>query len=297
MRFLSLATTLDAVSKTTKRKEKTSLVARLLKETELYEVSPAALFLAGRILPESDQRTLNVSWSGLIGALHSVIDFRDEDFSKFYEGDAGEAIAALMESKAHTKQSVLFQEPLTIQSVSDRFTKIALAGGKGAMKERQSLISPLLGEATPREIRYIVALILNDMRTGLSHGLLVECIAEAFSVDVELVRRAWYFTGDLGEVARLAAEHGNRGLKQVNIKPMIAVKPMLASPVSDLKSALEIGEGSELSFEMKFDGARVQIHKEGENTRIFSRGLNDVTESLPDIVQEVSKGQLNHRAL
>ncbi|RDE16041.1 MAG: DNA ligase [Candidatus Thorarchaeota archaeon] len=289
MRFLSLATTLDAVSKTTKRKEKISLVARLLKEAELSEVCEAALFLAGRFFPENDQRTLNVSWSGLIGALHNVIDFRDDEFSKFYEGDTGEAIAALMESKAHTRQSVLFQEPLTVESVSDRFTKIALAAGKGSMKEKQSLISALLGEAAPREMRYIVALILNDMRTGLSHGLLVECIAEAFSVDIEYVRRAWYFTGDLGGVAHLAAEYGNRGLKQVNIKPMTAVKPMLASPVSDLKSALEIGQGGELSFEMKFDGARVQIHKEGGNTRIFSRGLNDVTESLPDIVQEVNK--------
>ncbi len=289
MEFLRLATTLDSVSNTSKKKEKISLVAKLLQEVEEDEISSTALFLAGKIFPEIEERVLNVSWSNLMGALHKVLEFKEEDLGELYDGDAGEAIAALLQTKVHSQQSVLFQEPLSVKSVSDGFSKIALTEGKGSTKERQLLISRLLAEASPQEIRYLVALILNDMRTGLSHGLLVESIAEAFSVNSELVRRAWNFSGNLGEVARLSLKSGNAGLKKVTIKPMIAVKPMLASPINDLKEALEIVDGKRISFELKFDGARVQIHKNGEQVRIFSRGLNDVTESLPDIVREVNE--------
>jgi DNA ligase-1 len=289
MEFLALVTTLDAISRTSKRRKKISLVAKLLREVEVHEIDSAALFLAGTIFPENEERVLNVSWNGLIGALHKVLDFKDEDLEKYYEGDVGEAIYNLLQSSAHSKQSTLFYEPLTIKSVSDGFTKIALVGGKGSTKEKQLLITRLLSEASPREIRYIVALILNDMRTGLSHGLLVESIAEAFSVDNELVRRAWNFTGNLGEVAKLAAERGNAGLKKVTIKPMTAIKPMLASPINDLEEAFEIGGGKRVSFELKFDGARVQIHRDGRQIRIFSRGLNDVTDSLPEIAEKVKE--------
>ena len=288
MEFLRLVTTLDAVSKTTKKKEKISLVANLLREADEHDISSTSLFLAGRIFPENEERVLNVSWSNLMGALHKVLDFKEEDLGELYEGDAGEAIAALLEAKGRSQQSVLFQEALSVKSVSDGFTRISLAEGKGSTKEKQLLISRLLSEASPREARYLVALILNDMRTGLSHGLLAESIVEAFSVDSELVRRAWNFSGNLGEVARIALKSGNTGLKKATIRPMIAVKPMLASPINDLKEALEIANGKKISLELKLDGARVQVHKNGKQIRIFSRGLNDMTESLPEIVREVN---------
>jgi DNA ligase-1 len=289
MEFLKLATTLDAVSKTTKKNEKISLVAKLLREVDIHDISSATLFLSGKIFPENDERVLNVSWKGLLGALHKVIDFNEEDLREFYRGDAGEAISALIFSRIHSQQSVLFHEQLTIKSVSDGFNRIAFVGGKGSTKEKQSLISNLLAEASPREIRYLVALILNDMRTGLSQGLLVEAIAEAYSVDIELVRRAWNFSGNLGEVARVASEYGDSGLEKITIKSMIAVKPMLASPIIGLNEAFEIGGDTKISFELKFDGARVQIHRVGKQIRIFSRALNDVTDSLPDIVREVDE--------
>ncbi|MFW9956535.1 MAG: ATP-dependent DNA ligase [Candidatus Odinarchaeota archaeon] len=294
MNFLNLVTTLDAVSKTTKKKKKVNLVAKLLRDFEKDEITSASMFLAGKIFPENDERVLNISWSNLMGALRNVIDFKEEDLGEFYGGDVGEAIASLLQSRAHSQQSVLFHEPLTINSVSDRFTKIAIAGGKGSIKEKQLLISSLLAQASPREIRYLIALILNDMRTGLSQGLLAESIAEAFSVNIELVRRAWNFSGNLGEVAKISLEHGNVGLKKVTVRLMVAVKPMLASPITDLNEALEIGNGKRVSFELKFDGARVQIHKKGKHVRIFSRGLNDVTSSLSEIAREVNEKVKTH---
>ncbi|MFW9959875.1 MAG: hypothetical protein ACFFDV_02595, partial [Candidatus Thorarchaeota archaeon] len=93
MEFLKIAATLDAVSKTTKKKEKVNLVANLLREAKEHEISSTSLFLAGKIFPENEERVLNVSWSNLMVALHKVLDFKEEDLGEIYEGDAGEAIA------------------------------------------------------------------------------------------------------------------------------------------------------------------------------------------------------------
>ena len=141
-------------------------------------------------------------------------------------------------------------------------------------------------EASPREVRYLVALVLEDMRTGLSEGLLAESIAFAFGVDSTLVRRAWSFNGNLGEVARLASKGGPDALRAEAVQVMRGLKPMLASPTQDMESLLD-DQPKQYSLEMKLDGARVQIHKRGEDIRIFSRRLSDVTQSLPDIVQVV----------
>ena len=286
MEFKRISELLDVVSQTTKRTEKISLVSSFLRELPKSEVKPAALFLGGRIFAESEGLTLNLSWKGLLDSLHSIIEFKDGDLNSLYEGDAGEAIAALLASKGYSRQEILFQEPLTISGVKQEFSRIASMKGKGSLKEKQLGISRLLSEASPREARYLTALVLNDMRTGLSEGLLAESIAEAFSVDANLVRRAWSFSGDIGEIARVASDGGKSALESVTIKVMTAVKPMLANPLDDISEALKLGVQS---YELKLDGARVQIHKDGKSIRIYSRQLNDMTDSLPDIVELVER--------
>lgn len=285
--FALLAEVLDSIAATTKRKEKLELAGEFLRKVDTDELSQAALFLGGRIFAESDQRVLNISWRGLLDALSTVLDLKHDSISKAYEGDVGEAVAKLMNEVGHTKQTSLFSEQLTIKSVGEVAAKIAEVKGKGSLRERQSLLTSLYVESTPREAKYLTALFLGDMRTGLSEGLLAESIAFAFDIDSDLVRRAWSFSGDLGYVAELASEGGSKSLKKVRVEVMRAIKPMLASPIESVESAVEINP--KISFEMKLDGARVQIHKEGEKVRIFSRRLLDVTESLPDIVKIVKE--------
>ena len=286
MEFEKLANTLDQVSKTTKRKQKVAIVAQFLRDLDHTEIESASLFLAGRVFPESSEKSLNISWKGLLNALKELTGFSDDQLSEHYKGDVGEAIASLLSSKQLSKQSVLFQESLTIKRISSVFLKIAEASGSGSTKEKQSLIKSLFVDASPREARYLTALILNDMRTGLSEGLLVECISEAFTIDSNLVRRAWSFTGNIGYIAKTSALGGAKALQKTNIAIMTPVKPMLASPVDDLETAVALGP---LAYEFKLDGARVQIHKSGKEVRIFSRRLNDVTESMPDIVKLVNE--------
>ena len=284
--FSLFADVLDEVSKTRKRNEKVALAGAFLRLVLTEEVSQTALYLSGKVFAESDQRTLNISWKGMLNALKQVVDFDDDALSEAYEGDTGEAIAKVMEGAKESRQSTLFSEPLSIASVSKTLDKIANIQGKGSAKEKQALLTSLFMEASPREARYLVALVLEDMRTGLSEGLLAESIAFAFGIDSTLVRRAWSFNGNLGEVARLASEGGQDTLRAESVQVMRGIKPMLASPIQDLESLLD-DHAKQYSLEMKLDGARVQIHKRGNVVQIFSRRLSDVTLSLPDIVQVV----------
>ncbi|MFX1416052.1 MAG: ATP-dependent DNA ligase [Promethearchaeota archaeon] len=281
--FAELARTLDEISAVSGRNAKIELVASFLKEVQQDEISAAALFLGGRVFSERDPRVLNVSWSGVRQALNQVIDFTEKDFRQLYDGDAGEAIAALLSTDGVIRQSGLFSSSLTILSVQQGFHKIAEAEGSGSKKRKEAILSQMLREASPREARYIVALVLSDMRVGLSGGLLADGIAEAFGIDADLVRRAWSLSGNLGQVAHIAAAEGEAAL--AGMKPTVfePVRPMLATPVDSLAEILQ-NEEIDFSFELKFDGARAQIHKDGNQVRVYSRRLQDVTDGLPDIV-------------
>ncbi|MFX1603511.1 MAG: ATP-dependent DNA ligase [Promethearchaeota archaeon] len=281
--FAELARTLDEISKVSGRNAKIDLVASFLKQVQQEETRSAALFLGGRVFSERDPRVLNVSWRGVKQALKNVIEFSEEDFGELYDGDAGEAIAALLGMEGVVRQSGLLSTSLTISSVEQGFYDIAEAEGRGSKKKKKAILSQILREASPREARYIVALVLNDMRVGLSEGLLAEGIARASKIDADLVRRAWSLSGDLGQVAQLAAVEGEVALAKMKPRVFRPVRPMLATPVDSL-AEIPQNEGIDFSFELKFDGARAQIHKDGDQVRIYSRRMQDVTEGLPDIV-------------
>jgi DNA ligase-1 len=286
--FRLLGEVLDEISKTQKRTEKIALASEFLKNVSIDEVNQAALFLSGRVFAERDQRALNISWRGLLSVLKKVVSIDDSTIFDAYDGDIGEAVARILDTSKESRQSSLFSETLSIASVRQTLDRIADVQGKGSVKEKQSLLTSLFMDASPREARYLTAIVLEDMRTGLSEGLLAETISTAFEIEPSLVRRAWSFNGDLGEIAKLAAEGGKTALQKVSIQVMRGVKPMLASPVPNIESMFKSGSAL-YSFELKLDGARVQIHKKGTEVRIFSRRLSDVTESLPDIVKVIER--------
>jgi DNA ligase-1 len=287
--FTRVAELLDSVTATSKRKEKIRYIAEFLSSIDPSEAAYAALLIAGRIFAESDQRSLNVSWSGILSSLQQVMDIKPSDVHRIYDGDVGEAVASLMESGEYARQSSLFEEPLTILSVKSAIERIASLSGKGSKNEREAVLANLLRNASPRESRYLVAIILGDTRTGVSDAMLIEAISEAHSIDSDIVRRAWSFCGDLGRVAETAQLRGKEGVRSINIQLFTPIRPMLATPaerIGDIFAA----SASTYCIEYKYDGARVQIHKMDEVVRIYSRRMTDVTESMPEIVQLIASG-------
>jgi DNA ligase-1 len=289
MEFRRLAETLDAVAKTTKRNEKKAIAAELLKDTQPGEADVVALFLAGRVFSERDERSLNISWRGLMDVVKDLAAVSWKDIEKHYEGDVGKAVASLLESSEYSVQTSLVQEPLSVLSVKEKLDRMASASGKGSARQRRALLTAMLSNASTLEMRYLVALILGDMRTGLSDGLLVDAIGQAYGIDEKTVRRAWSFSGSIGMVARIAAEEGDSGLQSITVQLFHPVLPMLATPVESVEEVLK-ETGDDIALELKLDGARVQVHKSEGNVRIYSRRLNDVTGSLPEIVESVKDG-------
>jgi len=251
--FSEVAALSGSLEATSKRKEKTRLLAEFLKALEPGEVGPAVLLVVGSVFPEFDSRALDVGWRTVKGALKGG------------------------------KQTTLFSEPLTVMRVYDTLERIAAAEGPGSRRVKTGLLQGLLNEADPGEVEVLVRIIFGEMRIGVNEGVMLMGIAEAAGVEPSSVRRALMMTGNLERVAEIAMESGSSGLEVVEMSLFTPLKPMLASMAEDVAEVIE-AHGGESAFEFKLDGARIQIHRRGEEIRVFSRRLSDVTASLPDIV-------------
>lgn len=172
---------------------------------------------------------------------------------------------------------------LTLGEVDAEFEALARTQGKGSKAERERRLHQLMSRATEREQRFLLRLITGELRQGALEAILLEAVAEASGVPAQALRRAVMFAGDLNQVATLVLSEGPGALSQFRLELFHPVRPMLAQTASDLDEALA-GLG-EVSGEYKLDGARVQIHKGDDEVRIYSRQLNDITNSMPEVVE------------
>lgn len=251
MLFAELTSTSTRIGATRGRLEKTGLLAELLRRLAPDEIVPAVAFLSGQLR------------QGRIGLGPAAAR----------EASRGGAGAA--------------DPSLTIAEVDGTFTRIAGVSGAGSTGERQRLLGALLARATIEERGILVRLVLGELRQGALEGLMAEGLARASEIPSAEVRRALMLAGDLTAVARAVLTEGRTGLARFRLEMFRPLQPMLAQPASDLDDAL--GRLGEAGFEYKLDGARVQVHREGDEVRVFTRGLNEVTAAVPDLV-EIVKG-------
>ena len=285
MKFQSLADVCERLTTTTKRTLMTDMVADFLNQLEDDEVEPAVSMMLGRPFPKWDQRTLDVSWATLNNMIRRLTETGWRELSAAFRetGDIGSATQVILEKNKVRKQATLFEKPLTVLEVRRVLEAIAESTGQGSRERKERLIESLFGRASPVEAKYLVKVMIGEMRTGFHEGLMEIAVSKAFSVSLKTVQTATMLTGDIGEVAAICKKHGKEGLTRLRFKVFRPIKPMLAQMAEDPKEALE-EYGGETAFEHKLDGARIQIHKSDDEVRIFSRRLTDVTESLPEIV-------------
>jgi DNA ligase-1 len=251
--LLSLVEVCQNLSSTSKKLEKRRMISRFLKGLEPSEIGPSVLLIIGRIFPETESRALNIGYR------------------------------TIQKAMGRTRQSILVEEPLTIIGLQKAFEDIKDISGKDSMKKKGHMLEALIGRASEPEKEIILRNIFGEMQHGVNEGVMLDAIADATGSDLEVVRRANMLTGDLAGVATLAMAKGEVALKKIGLDLFSPVKPMLAELAEDFEEVFKYHEGGS-SLEFKFDGARIQIHKKGENVKIFSRRLSDVTKSLPDIV-------------
>ncbi len=253
MNFSDFASLCYELEKTPSRLAKIASTAAYLKRLESDEIRSGVAFLSGRPFPISDPRTLDIGPSA------------------FYE--------ASKIPDAENSSSI----PLTLKDVANSFGKIAGASGKGSRREKFARLKELVERADAHERPILFRLLHNELRIGLHDGLIQEAIGRAAGADLKTVRRAALFRSDLAEVATIALTAGTAGLEQVDIKLFVPLLPMLSELSQDFNEIFTAHRGK-TALEFKYDGARVQIHKEGDRVCIWSRRLSEVTSSLPEIV-------------
>jgi len=283
--FLAFANLCQKVEAVSGSLEKIDLVAAFLAGLDEAELSVACSYVMGTLFPPGLDLVLGVGPSILYEALAKACGCPAEQISEMLRatGDPGLVAAGIVE-KRRPLGFAAFQEaqPLSIADVYERFMAIARASGKRSQDTKIKNLQFLFSQAGSLEARYIARLAIEDMRIGVGEGGVRDAVARAFSksgADAESVERAYNLTNDMGLVA-VAARRGT--LSQLSVMINHPIKMMLASLGESIAAAL--GEIGTAAIEWKYDGARVQIHKEGNRVAIFSRRMDSVTASLPEIV-------------
>jgi DNA ligase-1 len=236
-----------AVAATRKRSEKTAILASLLSQ-----ISPAeAAICVGLLSGQPRQGRVGIGWATVRGL-----------------GGAGADRATL-----------------TVAEVDATISAVADAIGPGSAGARRALLADLMARATTAEGSFLRALLTGELRQGALAGVMAEAISRAAAVSTPVTRRALMLSGDLARTAEIALSEGEAGLLAVGLEVMRPVLPMLASPGESVAEAL--GAFRCASVEHKLDGLRVQIHRRGDEVRVFSRNLNDLTARLPGLVEPV----------
>jgi DNA ligase-1 len=249
------------------------------------EIEPAVLMILGRPFPRGDQRVLEISWATLVGIIKHITQINVNAFHQIFSktGDLSSATKMTFEAgKVRRVQATLIEQPLTILEVKNLFDKIAEVSGHDSRERKAMLLETLLGKAKPIEAKYVVKITIGEMRTGFNEGLMEVAVSKAFSIPLENVKAASMLAGDVAEIASAAKSRGKESVLKVQIKMFHPIMPMMALPVEDIKQVFSEIK-ARTAFEFKLDGARIQIHKEGDKVRIFSRMLTEVTQSVPEI--------------
>jgi len=261
----------ERIAGTTRKLEKTAIVADYLKSIPSDEASVAATFLSGKPFPAWDETNLQVGGKSLWRVVEELSRKGQEELTTAYRkhGDLGAVAADVLPSP-------IGKGDVSLSEVQATFRRIAAARGPVL---KNALVRELLSQMTPLEAKYTVKIITGDLRIGLKESLVEEATARAYGCKPGEVQRANMLLGDIGETLVIAAE-GAR-LSEVKMRLFHPLGFMLASPAQSAEEALSYFENA--LVEDKYDGIRAQAHCSGGEVRIFSRTRDEITESFPEL--------------
>jgi DNA ligase-1 len=268
--MIKLAEACERIAGTTKKLEKTAIVAEYLKSRSPEEAGISAVFLSGRPFPMWEETTLQVGGSLLWRIVAGLSGRSETELTATYRqrGDLGAVAGEVLPRRQG-------DDDLSVLQVESTFRQIAAARGPTA---KAALVRDLLEKATPLEAKYIVKIMAGDLRIGLKESLVEEAIAKAFGGTLVEVQRANMLLGDIGETLKLA---GSNTLGDARMRLFHPLGFMLASPAESSEDAL--GYFQNALVEDKYDGIRAQAHCSGGEVRIFSRTRDEITESFPEL--------------
>jgi len=285
LQYAVIADTYEKIEATTKRLEMTDLLVSLLTNTPKELIDKVVYLTQGRIYPDFVGIEIGVAEKLAIKALARASGRREteieEDIKK--TGDVGETAQKFIANK---KQASFFQQALTVQKVYETLDKMAKTSGSGAVDLKLSLLAGLLAGATSKEAKYVLRTATGNLRLGIADMTVLDALAIAYGggkESRECIERAYNICSDLGRVARTLAEKGIQGAKRFHVSIGEPIRPMLAERLSSPEEILE-KLGGKCIAECKYDGERLQAHKQGDEVALYSRRLEDISSQYPDAI-------------
>ena len=307
MQYSFLADLYEKLESTTKRLEKTKILADFLKGVPSKEIDEVILMVQGLVYPRYADKKIGIASRLVVKALNVATGIRQEDIEKSWKktGDLGLTSQELIGKR---KQHTLSNTDLDILKVFNNIRKLAVIEGKGSTDTKLKMISELLTSAKPIEARYIVRLLLEDLRVGLGEGTVRDAIALAYyerkerkDIDIENaaglfgkeselskirdeIQKGYDVTNDYSIVAAMLMDKGIESLKSLELDTSRPVKVMLAQKVKDVNEGFErVGKPAALEF--KYDGFRMLIGKKKDDVAIHTRRLENVTRQFPEVAE------------
>jgi len=309
MKYKELVDTYIKIEETSKRLNKTGIIAELLKKTPEKDIPGVILLLQGRVFPLWDRRKLGIAAKLILKAIHLATGFSTEKIEESWRktGDLGITAKKLVEKK---KQSTLISVDLELSKVILNLAKLAEIEGNGSADRKIALVAELLTSAKASEAQYIVRTVLEDLRVGAGNSSIRDAIVwayagknlgikntskewiiesrEEYNKYIEAVQEAYDITSDFSRIAGILRDEGYSGLKKISLEIGKPIKAMLVQKADNIEAAFE-KVGKPAVFEYKYDGFRLQIHKINNKVLLYTRSLEDVTTQFSDIVEIILK--------
>ncbi len=297
MDYSTLTGTYEKLESVSSKLKKTEILADFLSKTPAQQLSQVVLLVQGIVFPKYTQLELGIAAQMMTRAISKATGLGVKEVVERFK-KAGDLGLTAEESTVEKRQSSLSQKKLTVDFVFGNIKKLATVTGQGSQDRKLNIISELLVSSKPKEARYIVRTILGDMRTGVAEGIIRDAIAKSFLLKSEsgkpereralaAVDYAASILSDFSEVAKIAREKGIEGLEKVKVQIGKPIRVMLGVAAENIEEVTE--DFGKVAIEIKFDGLRAQIHKKGNEIRVFTRRLEDVTKQFPDIVDYAKK--------
>ena len=279
--FIKFAQVCERLSNIKSIKKKVDSLSEYLEGLSEISLPIAVTFLSGRIFEPESRLLLHVAHNTIMNVLSTITDLEMKEVRKIYlqYGDLGYLVEHVLSHK-FTRALVDFPS-LSMSDVYEILTRLAGIGGKSAQSTKKKILLGLFMRCEPLEGKYLGKILTNELRIGVSRGLLLTALAKSFGADPDVIQNALLLNGNIAKISILAKK---KLLKSVKLQPLTAVSYMLADVMLDPK---EISDyfGRDLIVEYKYDGIRAQVHKDCNKIKIFSRSLNDITAFFPDLAK------------
>ncbi len=293
MKFRELAEYFEKLEATSKRLELTAILSELLKKATDEEIGKIAYLIQGRVAPFYEPTEFGMSENLVALAIARAFDSTKEEVIRSYRllGNMGSAAQKLAQKKGSKGKN------LSIEQVFECLHSIAKTGGEGSVDKKIGILADLLKDLDSVSVKHVVNIPIGTLRLGIGDPTVLDALSIAKTGDKKLrpqLEDAYNKTSDLGFVAETFYKKGERGIAQIKLIVGKPVRPALAERMPNAEEAVK-RLGEKFAAEPKFDGFRVQIHKNDDEVHLFSRNLEDMTHAFPEIVK-AAKNELKAKS-